>query len=1211
MIDTALYYFTPSALTISINTQTGEGGFLRSETCSVSAMAGAAVKVSNQLKTQAGRTLDLGYNAQLEYRQFTFVGYNTIFGYALNDGQTEYRYREAVIRVYIRLDASNNGSTGELIFLPYEVDYDGRLLLPEGVSPVAYEDIALETHTDQQGNPYYTLANSNPDNTSGLSFYYIHIATISAPENGLRSWLQPVLSGQLETAKGYNEDNTGTWAKMFRLSPSNIIEVLLPFDKLSFNASGNAFINRIITTTAETIDGFTNWANENGMATTASIASYISAHLKTLDDKFFRKDIPDTSPHLATFGSVKIEKGLPVPSEGGEMPSTGTLAVEGNATFEKDIVAEGKVMTDFIQSTSDLETLDTLFGEGFLMKILNGKAHLFTDFLTVRMKAIFAELEIRKLSYVGGSIVLTPSGGQVAHVVEMKEGNVVVGYKCYMTADDGSMATTNSFAVGDQARCQTFNLDGAGKYTDVSNKYYWRLVVEAGQERVDESFHVLNERDEGYEEAKVTNYVVLSNRVSETMDGLPYKGYDDSAENDVPAQGDTIVGMGNQKSPTERGNIIMLRTVDESGGDNAPSATLYRGVGASPNPYSLIGKDILHFSPSDGFTVLADFFQIRSNPTTPPTPINQYVGIHLIECSTLLVSTNTINAAEPTVLGGQMVSTLYAVQLGEYLLKMGEESEGSTAVIKCRAALQSYNARTYVTGTLVAKNMRGSEEISTIESSNTGELLFAYSQIDMTCDCIKVTLTIDGEEKAVASIGIVKDGKDGADAEFDELEDVNSYARIYFSDEYNQDGSLQGTDLKLNVSISAMVKHVAGDGSSMVSDLSDYTLTASYSYNNLIHTINIPASTGIFSYDNTSAQPGGQGYIAISSSLIGTISKTLTLTLSKGAFDIQWLEIPITLDENQTYTRTKKVMESMYASGGDISVIRQTASNLALQVGQMGDGLFDTGIDIEHKTITFTANNLVCKNNENEKTMWLNAVGTLGVSGNIYTGSCNINTAQRLAQYFRTDTVQGVNTTGESAQIQGSHCLLSYISTNNPWGGIWNDYGGTNVVQVADIFRLTDLVVFNISVDFSMDGKVLLLPYIFPIEARQGQGTTPVVRYDVCRTATDYKTDEEHLNSLDELRMLVGKEFTIMNDSGEYMEIYVPDVYNGTVRHGFNQFHDTAGYTFKYVCEEFTIPYGAGELQHVEGIYPKLVNTFKRLLEPIADDFTPKPSTDN
>jgi hypothetical protein len=47
-----------------------------------------------------------------------------------------------------------------------------------------------------------------------------------------------------------------------------------------------------------------------------------------------------------------------------------------------------------------------------------GRSHLITDYLEVRMKAIFEELVINKTSTIGGKEIISPAGGMVAHKVE-------------------------------------------------------------------------------------------------------------------------------------------------------------------------------------------------------------------------------------------------------------------------------------------------------------------------------------------------------------------------------------------------------------------------------------------------------------------------------------------------------------------------------------------------------------------------------------------------------------------------------------------------------------------------------------------------------------------------------------------------------------------------------------------------------------------------
>ena len=619
MIDATKYYFSPSAMTVTPNMVTGS--FTRSETIEVSVMAGAAIKVANKLVTQANRELNLGYNAQLDYRQFTFLGYNTVLGHPNN------QYIGVPVYVYIRLDASNNGSTGELVFLPYEVDYDGRLLLAEGSSPVIYESIPIETHTDQQGNTYYTLANTNSDSDSRLYYYYIHIATLSAPVNGQRGWIQNLQIGQLETSKGNDEKEDPVLEKMFRLV-NNVINVLLPFDKLSFSKSAPAFVERILTTTSESIDDFATWAQQHALATTASIASYVSARLKILDDRFFRKDQPDTDPHLATFGNLHIASGL---DKGDGTTSEGNLEVDENANIGGTLDVDGKFTANDVAEIKKMLTLlegvksndyvdDDPVGKGGWMitnKDEHGNSYMVIDKLFVRLKAIFNELEIRKLSYAGGNIILSRAGSKVIRVSKIYEGGIeyqdyiielddatwhdrgiyisdlagaeydednrcvilpnahlvpnpvppppessVIAYRCYLLKDDGTTATENWWRVDDQAKCQTFNIVEPGTYQNAENTYYWRLVTGIGTKVL--------------EDGMTYDYIDLS------------KDDHDDATTDIPKEGDELVQMGN-RTDTERQGFIALEVT----GEYAPALMLYNGV----NGYSLNGKRKIIISP--------------------------------------------------------------------------------------------------------------------------------------------------------------------------------------------------------------------------------------------------------------------------------------------------------------------------------------------------------------------------------------------------------------------------------------------------------------------------------------------------------------------------------------------------------------------------------------------------------------------------------------
>ena len=178
------------------------------------------------------------------------------------------------------------------------------------------------------------------------------------------------------------------------------------------------------------------------------------------------------------------------------------------------------------------------------------------DKLLVRVKAIFEELEIRRLSYVGGNLLLSGAGSVITAVED--KGTF---WRCTIKNDDGTTATMNYWRAGDQARCQTFNIK-AGVYQNVQNRYWWRLITEVGEDYID---------------------------VSKS---------DCEASSDAPAAGDHVVQLGN-RTDTERQHAIMLSAV----GTDAPAITQYQGI----NSYRLTGRQKTRISPH-GNVFTGDFY---------------------------------------------------------------------------------------------------------------------------------------------------------------------------------------------------------------------------------------------------------------------------------------------------------------------------------------------------------------------------------------------------------------------------------------------------------------------------------------------------------------------------------------------------------------------------------------------------------------------------
>ena len=227
----------------------------------------------------------------------------------------------------------------------------------------------------------------------------------------------------------------------------------------------------------------------------------------------------------------------------------------------------------------------------------DGKFRLDIHDLQVWGKAVFQELEVRKLSYAGGNVYLSGSGGRIFKAEELyDEAGKVRGWRCWLLADDGTTATQNMWRVGDQARCQTFGLADKQKPT----RSWWRLVTAVSEENValtDESGNVLYD-------GKKFGWIEIAK---------------DNCEpgSDVPMAGDTIVLDGNQ-NPNERDRqgVMILETT----GPNTPRIVAYKGVVG----YTHEGCEVFKLSP-EGSRIVSTSFEWVS-PTGDIIHIVNYRG---------------------------------------------------------------------------------------------------------------------------------------------------------------------------------------------------------------------------------------------------------------------------------------------------------------------------------------------------------------------------------------------------------------------------------------------------------------------------------------------------------------------------------------------------------------------------------------------------------
>lgn len=225
----------------------------------------------------------------------------------------------------------------------------------------------------------------------------------------------------------------------------------------------------------------------------------------------------------------------------------------------KDDTAKGTITWEKIQKfVSGL-----LVNGGSWTPDTEGRSHLITDYLEVRMKAIFEELVIKKTSTIGGKEIISPAGGVVAHKVEevtVTYNNVSQkAYRCYFLAEQEGDAVDNDFSVNDQVRSESFNVR-KGTYHKVGNHFYWRLVIGRNEDPVEL-------------EGKKYHYIDLSDT-------------DCATASDVPAKGDVLNQCGN-RTDVERQNCLIFSAVDTY----SPSIGLYHGI----NSYSFANKEYVEY----------------------------------------------------------------------------------------------------------------------------------------------------------------------------------------------------------------------------------------------------------------------------------------------------------------------------------------------------------------------------------------------------------------------------------------------------------------------------------------------------------------------------------------------------------------------------------------------------------------------------------------
>ena len=294
------------------------------------------------------------------------------------------------------------------------------------------------------------------------------------------------------------------------------------------------------------------------------LGKYVRDEIEKLTLKYISKIHPDTAQEIITF-----LRGLYVGERGRGIDENGNAILLG-------VIGESFKSEDYRKGLVD--------GAGFGIYLdEHGKSIAEVDKLNVRQKGTFAELEIRKFAFTTGDVGYTSAACKISIVKDIDN-----AYRCYFLADDGDKRISNDWHIGDQAICKTGNLISRTT-KNASNRYYWRLVVNKGEETIN---------------GKLYYFIDLSNikgSLDLTIEGKMYScvGCDTSADNDVPQAEDSIIQLGSQ-TDTDRQYAYIVYVSEGRRVD-------YAGI----NDYDLTTHIINDFSPR-GISLRSDSLKIIS-----------------------------------------------------------------------------------------------------------------------------------------------------------------------------------------------------------------------------------------------------------------------------------------------------------------------------------------------------------------------------------------------------------------------------------------------------------------------------------------------------------------------------------------------------------------------------------------------------------------------
>lgn len=239
--------------------------------------------------------------------------------------------------------------------------------------------------------------------------------------------------------------------------------------------------------------------------------------------------------------------------------------------LRKDIADEAKGKITFRGGlNSDKDATFGDFAEGSrgagVYQDAGGNWHIESDYLRVRKKMSVQQLEIEDAHHIGGQQILTAASSTIDYVREVDN-----CYRCYfLRYDTDGASIVNTWRVGDQAYCRTFNVESANK---ANERFYWYKVVAVDAEEESET-------------------IVFHDAIIDTIN---YHSIDldkniCAPQSDIPLPADNVVQLGYQGDDApERQNAIVLA----GAGEGSPYIRQYIGINSFtlPEPDTQIKPD--------------------------------------------------------------------------------------------------------------------------------------------------------------------------------------------------------------------------------------------------------------------------------------------------------------------------------------------------------------------------------------------------------------------------------------------------------------------------------------------------------------------------------------------------------------------------------------------------------------------------------------------